>query len=150
MTSAVFLICNLALGFYNVGTIWAHEVDIFRTWRRIPADRFHSVQRAHWRKLPYWIFAPVGLALAGGAALLAFHPPGAPPWALEGAFGCQALSLFLTAACWGRWQARLSQDPSGPESIYLKRIVATHWLRTALISGSGAFLVFAAMKAFPR
>lgn len=29
---AVFLLLNLALGFYNLGTIWAHEIDIFRSW----------------------------------------------------------------------------------------------------------------------
>jgi hypothetical protein len=28
-----FLLANLALAFYNVGTIWAHEIDIFRTWK---------------------------------------------------------------------------------------------------------------------
>jgi hypothetical protein len=29
----VFLLLNLALAFYNVGTIWAHEIDIFRSWK---------------------------------------------------------------------------------------------------------------------
>ena len=35
MTSAAFLLLNLVLAFYNVGTIWAHKVDIFRTWKLI-------------------------------------------------------------------------------------------------------------------
>ena len=29
---ALLLVLNLALAFYNVGTIWAHEIDIFRSW----------------------------------------------------------------------------------------------------------------------
>ena len=39
MTKAVFLLLNLVLASYNVGTIWAHEVDIFRTWRLLIPKR---------------------------------------------------------------------------------------------------------------
>jgi hypothetical protein len=53
----VFLLLNLALAFYNVGTIWAHEMDIFRSWKLLDPSNFHAVQRVHWRKLPYWVCA---------------------------------------------------------------------------------------------
>ena len=66
----IFLIANLALAFYNVGIIWAHEVDIFRSWKLLDARTFHAVHSAHWRKLPYWVFAPVGLSLGGPIALV--------------------------------------------------------------------------------
>jgi hypothetical protein len=135
-----FLLLNLALGFYNVGTIWAHEVDIFRTWQYIGAD-FHRVQEIHWRKLPYWVLAPVAVALAGSVALFWYHPAGSPQWAMIGVFGCQFLSFILTATTWGRWQAALSRDPLGSASPYLRKILRTHWLRTALITGSGFLLL---------
>jgi hypothetical protein len=35
MNPKTFLLLNLALGFYNVGTIWAHEIDIFRSWKLV-------------------------------------------------------------------------------------------------------------------
>ena len=70
MNPATFLLLNLALAFYNVGTIWAHEVDIFRSWKLVDANSFARVQGAHWRKLPYWIFLPVGLAFGGAIALI--------------------------------------------------------------------------------
>jgi len=35
MEPNAFLLFNVALAFYNVGTIWAHEIDIFRTWKLI-------------------------------------------------------------------------------------------------------------------
>jgi len=35
MEPNAFLLFNVALAFYNVGTIWAHEIDISRTWKRI-------------------------------------------------------------------------------------------------------------------
>jgi hypothetical protein len=41
------LLATLAIAFYNVGTIWAHEVDIFRTWRLVSKEDFRRVQDAH-------------------------------------------------------------------------------------------------------
>jgi hypothetical protein len=144
----VFLLLNLALAFYLVGGIWAHEVDIFRTWRLVGPEQFHQVQRVHFRKLPYWVFAPLGLAFAGGIALIWFHPAGAPAWAPFANLGFQAASGLLTAVFWGPWQGRLARDPAGPDSAYLKRILATHWVRTLLINAYGAVLLVWSMIVF--
>jgi hypothetical protein len=136
----VFLLANLALAFYNVGTIWAHEVDIFRSWKLLDAETFHAVQLAHWKKLPYWVLAPVALSLAGSIALVWYHPAGSPGWAIWGNLACQFLSHGLTAAFWGRWQAKLSTDPLGAQSPFLDKILKTHWLRTLLITACAAIL----------
>jgi hypothetical protein len=134
MTAYIFLLLNLILGFYNVGTIWAMEVDIFRAWKLVDPKDFHRIQNVHWRKLPYWIFTPVGLALLGSVALIFYHPYGSPLWAILCTFFFQFLSLILTAVMWGPWQAQLSKDPWGPQSQYLTKILQTHWLRTLLIN----------------
>ncbi len=118
----------------------AHEVDIFRSWRLISADHFPTVQGVHWRKLPYWVLAPYGLSIAGGLALLVYHPSGAPSWAVWGNAVCQLLALILTGILWAPWQSRLSQDPAGPQSEYLSKILRTHWIRTLLITIAGCFL----------
>jgi hypothetical protein len=136
----LFLLANLALAFYNVGTIWAHEVDIFRSWQHVGAD-FHRVQEVHWRKLPYWVLAPVALAYVGSLLLIWFHPAGSPAWAIAAYVGLQTLSLVLTALYWGRWQAALSRDPLGPQSPYLAKILRTHWIRTALTTASGLVIL---------
>jgi hypothetical protein len=141
MTPNVFLLLNLVLAFYNVGTIWAHEVDIFRTWKLINPEDFPKVQTAHWRKLPYWIFAPVGLALCGGVALVWYHPSSSPVWAIWANLTCQALAIVLTAILWGQWQAKLSKDPLGSRSPYLTKILATHWVRTLLINADALILL---------
>ena len=133
MNTLTFLILYLALGFYNVGTIWAMEVDIFRSWKFIGAD-FHKVQEVHWKKLPYWIFTPVALAFVGSIVLLWYHPTGSPMWAIWGVFFSQTLSLLLTTIFWGQWQAKLSKDTLGSQSPYLTKILKTHWLRTLLIN----------------
>jgi hypothetical protein len=143
--NALLLSC-VALAFYLVGTIWAHEVDIFRSWRLVAAKDFHAVQRTHWRKLPYWIFAPLALALVGSIALIWLQPPASPAWAVVGNLGLQLLSLVLTAAFWGRWQGRLAKDSAGPDSIYLARILHTHWVRTALITAYALIMLVWAIK----
>lgn len=140
MSPRVFLLINVALAFYLAGAIWAVEVDIFRSWKVISATDFHTVQTVHWRKLPYWVFAPLGLALVGSFILIGYHPVFAPAWAKWGNLACQLASHLLTAIFWGPWQARLSRDERGPASPYLEKILATHWLRTLLINAYAGVL----------
>lgn len=146
MSAETYLLLNLALAFYLVGAIWAHEVDIFRTWTLVDAKDFRRVQAVHWKKLPYWVFAPLGLALAGSAGLVVFHPEGSPGWAIWGSLGAQVVSHILTALFWGRWQGKLSRDERGPASPWLKKFLATHWIRTGLITAYGGILLAWAVK----
>lgn len=141
MNGSVFLLLNLALSFYLVGAIWAHEIDIFRSWRLISRQDFATIQSAHWHKLPYWIFIPLGLALLGSVALIWYHPAAAPAWAIWGSLSAQLASHVLTAMLWGPWQAKLSKDDLGPESPYLSKILSTHWIRTLLINTYAAILL---------
>jgi hypothetical protein len=137
MNANILLLLNLALAFYLVGAIWAHEMDVFRSWKLIGMREFANVQTAHWRKLPYWIFTPLGLALIGSIALIWYHPTASPRWAICGNLSCQLASHLLTAIYWGRWQAELAKDERGPASPYLAKILATHWIRTLLINAYG-------------
>ncbi len=134
MNTTIFLLLNLAVGYYNVGTIWANEVDIFRSWKLIGRNDFQRIQEVHWKKLPYWVLFPWGLELAGSTALVWYHPAGSPFWAIYGATICLWLSLILTIFMWGQWQGKLSRDPLGSASPYLAKILETHWIRTLLIN----------------
>jgi hypothetical protein len=146
MNPGTLLLLNLALAFYLVGAIWAHEVDIFRSWKFVDAKNFSALQSAHFRKLPYWVFLPLGLAMAGSVALLFFHPEGSPRWALWGNLEAQLTSHGLTAVMWGPWQAKLSRDERGPRSPWLGKILATHWIRTLLINVYGGILLMWAIE----
>lgn len=117
----LLLLANLALSFYLVGCIWAHEVDIFRSWKLLDLEAFRRALTPHWHKLPYWIFAPLGLALLGSLGLVWRHPTSSPAWAKWGNLGFLLLSFLLTAFMWGRWQASLSVDPLGSRSPTSKR-----------------------------
>lgn len=141
MSANEFLLINLALAFYGVGAIWAHEVDIFRSWKLLDPETFRRVQTVHWRKLPYWVFAPVILTFIGSIALLWYHPARSPLWMVWAPFACQLLTHLLTATLWGPWQAKLSQDQRGSASLYLAKILATHWIRTLLVNLYGLILL---------
>src|SRR5258708_2223234 len=132
MTTTIFLLLNLALAFYNIGTIWAHEIDIFRSWKLLDSKTFKIVQGVHWKKLPYWVFIPVGLSLVGSIILFWYHSDKIPNWEIWAAFALQFLSHFLTAIFWGQWQAKLSKDELGAESTWRNKILNTHWIRTGL------------------
>jgi hypothetical protein len=140
MTASSFLLLNLALAFYNVGTIWAHEIDIFRAWALVDGKDFHEIQKVHWHKLPYWILLPVSIAFAGLIALFWYHPVGMPMGWASAAFAMLSASNLLTAAFWGPWQAKLSHDERASRSPYLAKVLSTHWIRTALINAY-AFLL---------
>lgn len=146
MNPAVFLLANLALAFYLVGAIWALEVDIFRSWKLVAPAQFHTIQTVHWHKLPYWVFVPLSVALAGSIALICYHPAKSPGWAIWGNLACQLISHFLTAIHWGKLQARLSKDGRGPKSPYLDRFLRTHWIRTLLINAYAFILLAWAMR----
>ena len=142
MTKELFLLLNLALAFYNDGTIWAHEIDIFRTWKFINGKTFHIVQKAHWKRLPYWVFIPVGISFIGSIILFWYHPNKISITEIGIAFASQFLSHLFTGIFWGPWQAKLSKDEMGGASPYLKKILKTHWIRTALINAYGLMLLY--------
>jgi hypothetical protein len=142
----IFLVVNLALAFYNTGTIWAMEVDIFSSWRLLDKTSFNAVRKAHWKKLPYWIFIPVAAALIGSIALIWYHPQGSPAWAIWGNLACQLCSHILTAVFWGPWQARLSLDAKAAQSPLMQKILDTHWVRTMLINWYAFIQLFWVVK----
>jgi hypothetical protein len=142
MTAEIFLILNLVFAFYNVGTIWAHEIDIFRTWKFIEPKTFRIVQSTHWKKLPFWVFIPVGLSFAGSIALFWYHPAKISKWEIWVSFISQFVSHLLTGIFWGQWQAKLSKDELGGASPYLAKILKTHWIRTILINIFALMLLY--------
>jgi hypothetical protein len=142
MTKEIFILINLVLAFYNVGTIWAMEIDIFRNWKVLDPKNFHAVQNAHWKKLPYWVFIPLAIALCCSIGLFWYHPDKIPDWEIPFPFGFQIISHILTAIFGGQWQNELSKDEAGGESRYLKKIVKTHWIRTILWNSCGLILFY--------
>jgi hypothetical protein len=134
-----FLLANLALAFLVAGFVWAHQIEIFRSWRLLDARSFRAVHDAHWRTLPVWV-VPIVLSAAGSVTLIWYHPAGSPAWAIRAGVACQAATQVLTLLFWGGWQADLRTDVEGPASSVLARLIRTHWVRAVLVSAYAAVL----------
>lgn len=105
---------NLALSFYLGGAIWAIEVDIFRSWKLVNATDFPKVQLAHWHKLPYWVFTPLALALAGSVTLIWYHPAGSPGMGDLGEFSLPTQFAHVDGDLLGPMAVEAGQRPSRP------------------------------------
>jgi hypothetical protein len=129
------LLVAFALGAYGTGLIWAMELSVFRSWQLIgDPGSFDRVRAAHWRQVPYYVFAPIGVLFIATIALLVHHPPSVAATPLWTSFALQLASHVLTGMTWGRWQARIALEHQHRDSPYLARIVRTHWIRTALVT----------------
>ena len=128
------LLANLAVSFYLVGCIWAHEIDIFRSWQLLDLEAFRSGADGPMAQVAILDFRAAGTCVPRVTRTHLETSGGSPTWAICRNLALLLLSFFLTAFMWGRWQARLSVDPLGSGSPYLKKILQTHWMRTALIN----------------
>lgn len=133
---------NLSVSWYNVAIIWAMQTLIYPLWRVVPTRLFGDEQARHLRWLFLVVFPPATLATALAVVLeRAKQPPVEPRWATTAGLGIQLGLWGLTAAMWGRWQARIavpvndSPPQLGPANTRLSDLLRrTHWLRVALVT----------------
>ena len=119
MDPRTLILVNLCLAFYNVGTIWANEVDIFRSWKLLDNDTFQKVHLVHWHKIPFWIFIPYGIFLAASVGLVWYHPPGAAKWAIWGNLACFLCGYVFTSGSpsSGMQRVRVYNDKGVPSKV---------------------------------
>jgi hypothetical protein len=134
ISDILLLFCS-ALSFYGLGMIWAMEVVTLRTWTVLEDKKtFHQMRSVHWRALPYLVFIPIGILFLGSVSLFWYHPVKTPTNLLAFAVGVQIIIFILTAIYWGRWERIISVEQQSPQSNLVRRLVKTHWIRTALVS----------------
>jgi hypothetical protein len=149
MNSNVLLLVVLVLSFYGAGLIWSVQLIVFRSWQLLGnADELHKVQADYWRKLPWFVFAPVGILFILTIVLLRQPPPFTPEALVWASFWLQLLSHSMTVLMWARWERRIIVERHPPDSLLLARLVATHWIRTALITLNALALFCAGMVTF--
>ncbi|MBV8730754.1 MAG: hypothetical protein JO336_13200 [Acidobacteriia bacterium] len=135
------LIGTLALAWYHVGFVWLVQVVAWPLFAYVGIKEFEAYHKAWWRGIRYILFIPSGAAFAGTILLLHWTPAGVPRWIVWTALALYILTYALTAAWWGPQQAKLIRT----DTPQFRLIVETHWVRTALVSGYGAFLLAAAV-----
>jgi hypothetical protein len=126
------LVWTTALAWYHVGFVWLVQVVAWPLFAYVGASEFDAYHKAWWRGIRYILFVPSGLALVGGLLLLFFAPAGVPEWLRALGLGLYVLTYVVTAIWFGPQQAQLTDTRSPRFALIIK----THWVRTALVSGS--------------
>ena len=131
------LLGTCALSLYGVGNIWPVQMSSYRLWRYVGPREFSAYHLAWWHSIWGVILAPAVLVCVGAILMLWWRAPGVPSWAPRVGIALQAALVLGTALWWGPLMARLE----GPDmSLALERfrmLVATHWLRVAIVTAYG-------------
>lgn len=116
------LIATFAASFYSVGTIWMTQFG-WRLWPYVAPDDFAAYHEAWWAMIKPVIFPVAAIAFLGSIALVWWRPAGVTAIPVWLNFSLQILTYSLTAAFWGRWQAktRFAKLPGGAlDALYLR------------------------------
>jgi hypothetical protein len=142
----ILLLAAVALGLYAVGNIWPVQLSSYRLWTYVGQREFHTYHLAWWRSIWGVILAPAALLLVVSVLMLRWRPAGVPGWAAWLGVGLQAALAAGTALWWGPLMARLSTPEGGlARELYL-RLMATHWLRVAIVTAYGALALWMMVK----
>lgn len=135
---------TLVTSCYNVGTIWMAHLGwrLFAAVGRAEFPAYHRAWWYGWRGIQPVVFPCGILTTLGALAQLSARgrAPRAPAWAAWLGVALQAVTWGATAAWWGPGQAQLEQvrlDDNTLNPLY-RRLLATHWLRVALITAFAA------------
>jgi hypothetical protein len=136
---------TLAVAMFNVGVIWLTQRVVYPVWALVGAREWRAYHEAHKRRLLGTVFVPHGMGIVGSALLVAWPPDRVAAWMVWLAVALPLTMAVATAAYWAPLQLRLL---TGLDRSLLRRLLATHWIRVALISAHGALMWWIAALTF--
>jgi hypothetical protein len=131
---------NVTAASYNVGLVMMVHFG-WRLWLHVGREDFPAYHRAWWfgaGGLQPILWPGVAAHALGSVAQLRHRPEVVPRWLPVTVLGLQLGSGLLTGLWWGRAQAGTSQVRlvDGSSDPRFERLLASHWLRVALISAA--------------
>jgi hypothetical protein len=133
-----------AVAMFNVGIIWLTQLVVYPVWALVGEQEWRTYHDAHERRLPATVYVPHGVGILGSALLVGRPPDGVATPLVWLALALPLAMVAGTATYWAPLQIRLS---AGLDRRLLRRLLATHWIRVALISAHGAVLCWIATVA---
>jgi hypothetical protein len=146
-TNQWLLLLAVGLGLYAVGNVWPVQVSSYPLWAYVGDREFHAYHLAWWHSIWGVILAPASLLVVVSILMLFWRPAGVPGWAVWAGFGLQVALVAGTAAWWGPLMARLSTPGGGMVRELFPLLLATHWLRVAIVTAYGALATWMLVKA---
>jgi hypothetical protein len=141
----VVVLGALAVAMFNVGVIWLTQRVVYPVWTLVGDHEWRAFHAAHERRLPGTVFVPHGLGIVASTLLVAWPPDRVPAWMVWLALALPITMATATAVYWAPLQRRLSARMDRP---LVRRLLATHWIRVALIGAHGVMTCWIAAVAF--
>jgi hypothetical protein len=142
MMPRALLLVTFALSLYATGQIWLVQLSSYPLWRYVGPQQFHDYHLAWWRSIWGVVLAPAVLTFVGATLMLRWPVAGIEPWAPWAGAGLQLALLLGTAAWWGPLMARLETQAGGLDMARFQLLMATHWLRVAIVTAYAALLTW--------
>ena len=136
------LLVTCALSLYSVGNIWPVQLSSYPLWTQVGPGEFHAYHLAWWRSIWGVILAPAGVVFVGAILMPWWRAPGVPPWATGLGLALQLALVVGTALWWGPLMARLEDRAGGLSMARFQLLMATHWLRVAIVTAYGALTLW--------
>ena len=133
----VTLLITLAVAACDVGISMLAQVTI-TSWLHVGSAEMQAVHR-HWEGAVHQIIFPLSfLTTACVIATLVLRHPHVPRWLLWPSAAVQLAIIVSTELTWARWQHRLGdmgyvRAADGTLNPFYEHILATHWVRIALV-----------------
>jgi hypothetical protein len=121
------------------------QITVYPVWPLVGEHEWRAYHDAHKRRLPGVVFVPHCLGIVGSALLVGWPPDRVAVWLVWLALVIPVTMVAETSAYWAPLQIRL---PARLDRLLLRRLLATHWIRVALISAHGAVMWWIAAMAF--
>jgi hypothetical protein len=136
------LLVTCALSLYSVGNIWPVQLSSYRLWMYVGPREFRAYHLAWWHSIWGVILAPAVLVFVCAVLMMWWRAPGVPPWAAWVGLALQLGLVVGTALWWGPLMARLEEPNGGLALERFRLLLATHWLRVAIVTAYGVLTLW--------
>ncbi len=147
MTEGKLLLTAIcALAFYGMGQVWLVQLSSYPLWALVGDAEFRAYHAAWWRSIWLVILGPSALLALATPLLLWWPPPFVPAWEIWAAAALQAALVLGTAFWWAPLMANLETSAGGLATDRYELLMATHWVRVALVSAYAALTFWMLLK----
>ena len=136
------LLATCALALYGVGNVWPVQVSSYPLWAHVGPREFHAYHQAWWHSIWGVILAPAVLVVIGAILMPWWPAPGVSSWEPWLGLALQAALVVGTAVWWGPLMARLGPPGEGKHRERFRLLLATHWVRVAIVTAYGALTLW--------
>jgi hypothetical protein len=137
---------NMALAFYNVGTIWLVQMVCYPLWAYVGKAEFDTYHDVWWRSIWGVILGPAFLLSVGAFLMLKWRPSGVPKNAVWLGIALQVLWIGGTIVWWGPLMGKLHGTTGPIDGSMYQQLMVTHWLRVAFVTAYGVLLFWMGMR----